>query len=270
MTVEVVVSGAAGRLGRRILAAVASTPGLAVVAGIEREGAPAQGLAALAGLSGAELPGETSGELARVARRGRVLIETGPRPVALAHARLAREQGMPVLVCTTGFEPAERAELAAIAQQVPLIVAPNLSMGVAVLSDLVRRASAALPGYALEILEIHHDKKRDAPSGTAWALGRAAAGARDQDIERDAIVARSGDVGPRGAHEIGLQSLRGGDVIGEHTVYLFGPSERIELTHRASSRDVFAHGAARAAAYLGAAGRGAGLYTMADVLGLAS
>jgi|JI10StandDraft_1071094.scaffolds.fasta_scaffold715018_2 4-hydroxy-tetrahydrodipicolinate reductase len=266
MTIDVVVSGAAGRLGRRILAAVAGTPGLTVAAGLEREGAPSATLAELAGVAG--LAGATSTSLEAVAGRGRVLIETGPRPVALAHARAAAAAGMPVLVCTTGLDPAERAELAALGQRVPLVVAANLSLGVAVLTDLVRRASAALPGYALEIVEIHHDKKRDAPSGTAWALGRAAAEARGRDVERDAILARAGDVGPRSEGEIGLMALRGGDVVGEHTVYLFGPAERLELTHRASSRDVFAHGAARAALYLGAAERTPGLYTMADVLGL--
>ena len=241
--IEIVVSGAAGRLGSRIAAVCAETAGLAVRSKIDRDDAfePA---------------------------KGAVLIETAPRAIAIEHADRARRAGMPILVCTTGFDPAERKALEAAAKDVPLIIAANLSLGVAVLTELVARASAAVPDWALEITEIHHDKKRDAPSGTAWALGRAAAVARDRDIDRDAILARAGDVGPRGHNEIGMQSLRGGDVVGEHTVFFFGAAERLELTHRASNRDVFAHGAARAASFLGDPGRAAGLYTMADVLGL--
>jgi 4-hydroxy-tetrahydrodipicolinate reductase len=151
---------------------------------------------------------------------------------------------------------------------VPVLVAPNLSLGVTVLLELVRQASRALEAYDLEIVEMHHNQKVDAPSGTAWALGRAAAEGRGQDVERDAILARAGEVGKRGKQEIGIQTLRGGGVIGEHTVFVVGEAERLELTHRAQSRDVFALGAARAARFLGAPERAPGLYAMRDVLGL--
>jgi 4-hydroxy-tetrahydrodipicolinate reductase len=265
---RVVISGAAGRLGARVLALALRDPSLEVDAAVVRAGSTAEGrsLAELGGLPGTSALAATA-ELRLVP--GQVLIETAPRAAALAHARLAAESGVPTLMATTGFEPAERRALEAHAARIPLLIAPNLSLGVAVLTDLVARASRALGGYHLEVLELHHARKRDAPSGTAWALGRAAAEARGQDVERDAILARAGEIGPRGEAEIGMQSLRGGDVVGEHTVFLFGPTERLELTHRAASRDAFAAGALAAARFLGAPGRAPGLYDMRDVLGLA-
>lgn len=173
-----------------------------------------------------------------------------------------------MLIATTGFDQAELKRLEQCQDRIPLLIAPNLSLGITVLLDLVARASRALDGYQLELVEMHHNKKRDAPSGTAWALARAAAIARGQDVEEDAILARAGDVGPRGEHEIGMQSLRGGDIVGEHTLYLIGDTERIELSHRAATRDAFAAGAIRAARFLGEEGRRPGHYTMRDVLGL--
>ena len=269
--IEVVISGAAGRLGRRILALALQDGGVRVAAALVRHGAPTLGTS-VANLAGVPETAQTSGlsasaELGALSR-GVVLIETAPKAAALAHVAHAAQAGAPALVATTGFDAAERAKLEAHAAAIPVLIAPNLSLGVAVLADLVARASAALPGYHLEILELHHAKKRDAPSGTAWALARAAAQARGQDIERDAILARAGDVGPRGEAEIGLQSIRGGDIVGEHTVYLVGPTERLELTHKAASRDVFAAGALAAARFLAAPGRAPGLYAMRDVLGL--
>jgi 4-hydroxy-tetrahydrodipicolinate reductase len=244
--IEIVVSGAAGRLGSRICA-LAKEAGDVRVAG--------------------ELEYDSLDPRASITR-GRVLIEAATKNAAFEHAAHAAEVGAAILICTTGFDAQERARLEAHAAKVPLLITANLSLGVAVLTDLVARASAALPGYELEILELHHNKKKDAPSGTAWALGRAAAGARGRDIERDAILARAGETGPRGRDEIGMQSIRGGDIIGEHTVYLVGPAERLELKHVAATRDTFAAGAVQAARFLGASNRRPGLYTMRHVLGL--
>jgi 4-hydroxy-tetrahydrodipicolinate reductase len=198
---------------------------------------------------------------------GTVLIECAVKKAALEHAALAAANNVPMLIATTGFDAAERSLLEAQSSLVPVLIASNLSLGIAVLTDLVARASKALAGYHLELVELHHAKKRDAPSGTAWSLARAAAAARGQDAERDAILARAGETGPRGEAEIGIQAIRGGDIIGEHTVYLISEVERLELTHRAQSRDAFAFGAVRAALYLGTAGRQAMLYTMKDVIG---
>ncbi len=169
-------------------------------------------------------------------------------------------------VASTGFDANEQAALQEASKQIPIVLAPNLSRGVTMLLDLVARAAAALPDYDLEIVEIHHNQKRDAPSGTAWALGRAAAEARGQDIDRDAILARAGNIGARSKGEIGIQTLRGGGVIGEHTVMVVGGCERLELIHRAGSRDVFAEGAVHAVRFVAAAEPG--MYSMRDVLAL--
>ena len=172
--IDVVVSGGTGRLGARIVTAIGLQDGLT---------AHCLGRADVA-------------EDMIVA--GRVLVVCAPKSAALAHVELAAAAGVPIVVATTGFEPAEQKRIDLAAERVAIIVAPNLSPGVTVLLDLVDKASRALPDYDLEIVEMHHNKKRDAPSGTAWALARAAAAARGQDIERDAILARAGDIGPRG------------------------------------------------------------------------
>ena len=242
--IEVVVSGAAGRLGSRVVAAVETDEAMSLAASLGRHDDPAAAIVS-----------------------GRVLVETAPHSAATQHLRYAVEAGVPVVFASTGLDAKESAVLDEACAQIPVVVAPNLSLGVTVLMDLVERASAALAQYDLEVVEMHHRRKVDAPSGTAWALARAAASGRGQDIDRDAIVARSGDVGARSDSEIGIQTLRGGGVVGEHTVFVVGETERVELTHRAMSRDVFAAGAVSAARFLGA-GLPAGRYSMRDVLGL--
>jgi 4-hydroxy-tetrahydrodipicolinate reductase len=258
---EIVVSGALGRLGQRIIVLALEAQGIRVAGAIVRAGSASEGKEIAPGV-------RASGRAEDLLQRGRVLIETAPRAVAVAHAEIAAKAGAPMLIATTGFDKGELARIESGRDRSAILIASNLSAGIAVLTDLVRRASAALEGYHLEIAEMHHAKKKDAPSGTAWSLARAAAEARGQDIERDAICARAGEIGPRGDKEIGLSAIRGGDVIGDHTVYLIGPSERVELTHRAQSRDVFAHGALRAAKFLGDPSRSPGLYTMRDALNL--
>ena len=268
MAIEVIVSGAAGRLGRRVLAAVARTEGLSLVGAVVRPGSAAAGRS-LAELSGEPRAlGQAVTELGPLLSPRRVLIETAPKAIALTNVRAAADKGAAVLVATTGFSNVEREAIEGTGQRVPVLLAANLSLGIGVLTELVRPAARALPGYDLEVLELHHNQKKDAPSGTAWLLARAAAEARGQKIDDDAIVARAGDVGARGKREIGLQSIRGGDIIGEHTVFVVGGAERIELTHRAQTRDVFAEGAAQAALFLGAGDRAPGVYGMRHVLGL--
>ncbi|MBK8013329.1 MAG: 4-hydroxy-tetrahydrodipicolinate reductase [Deltaproteobacteria bacterium] len=251
--IPIVVSGARGRLGQRIRRLVEAASDLSLAGCLVRPGTE----------DGERMTSDPS-----VITAGTVLIETGPPAVAERHAEHAAAVGAAVLMATTGFERGADARFDALADRCPFLLAPNLSLGIAVLEDLVRRASAVLGEYDVEIVEAHHRKKVDAPSGTAWALARAASLARDGDIERDAILARAGTTGPRSATEIGMQSIRGGDVVGEHTVYFLGLADRIELTHRAQDRDVFAHGAVRAARFLGAPGRSPGRYTMRNVLGL--
>lgn len=265
--IRVLVSGAAGRLGRRILALVHRDPELELRGALVRRGSAHDGrdLGGEVGEPGLSVRASSATDGIEA---GVVLIEVAPKGPALEHARLAAERGAALVLASTGFDPKERAELETLAASTPLLLAPNLSLGVAVLTDLVRRASAALAAYDLELVELHHRRKRDAPSGTAWALARVAAEARSQDIDRTAILARAGEIGPRGTAEFGLQSVRGGDIIGEHTLYLVGETERLELTHRAQTRDVFAAGAVAAAKFMGTADRKPGLYSMRDVLGL--
>lgn len=246
---KVVVSGASGRLGTAIVGAL-------------RRDRPDWQVTAL--VRSVRAPGETDdpaciGEAA-------LWVEAAPAPAVGAHLSVAAAARTPALVASTGLGRSDESGLRAHSERAPVLLAPNLSLGVAVLRLLVRQAARMLPDYDLEVLELHHRRKRDAPSGTAWSLAAAAAEARGQDVQRDAILARSGDVGPRGDTEIGLQSLRGGDIVGEHTLFVVGEEERLELTHRAQSRDLFGRGAVRAASFLLQAGRPPGWYTMDDVL----
>ena len=183
-----------------------------------------------------------------------------------AHAERCAGAGVPIVIGSTGFTPEAKARVAAAARRVPVVLSPNMSVGVNVLFELVRQAAAALgDAYDVEIVELHHKKKKDAPSGTAVRLAEVAAEALGRDPARDLAYARHGMIGERPAREIGVQTVRGGDIVGEHTVYFCGDGERVELTHRATAREQFARGAVRAAAWI--AGRPAGLYDMADVLG---
>jgi 4-hydroxy-tetrahydrodipicolinate reductase len=244
--IEVVVSGGRGRLGARVVAAIEASADLSVAAVLGR-----------------------ADDAAAALTPGRLLFESAPdAQAAIAHVEQAAAAGCPAVLATTGLDAAGLARVEAAAARVPVVVAPNLSPGVTLLLDLVARAARALPDYDVELVELHHRHKRDAPSGTAWALAKAAAEARGGDAARDAIVARAGQTGARGDAEIGVMALRGGEVIGEHTVLLLGATERVELVHRAQSREVFAAGALSALRWLGAPGRGPGLASMRDVLGI--
>jgi 4-hydroxy-tetrahydrodipicolinate reductase len=182
------------------------------------------------------------------------------------HAQACLERRVALLVGTTGFDAATRRELEGAARAIPLLVAPNTSPGVAVMSHLIEVAARSLGGYDAEIVEVHHRTKRDAPSGTALAWGEAIARARGAELESLAVFDRHGGSGPRRPGSIGFAALRAGDVVGEHTAVLAADGERVEFTHRATDRMVFARGALLAAAWL--AGRPPGLYGMKNVLGL--
>jgi 4-hydroxy-tetrahydrodipicolinate reductase len=266
--VGIVVCGAAGRMGRRIVA-LATEGGEARVAGaIEVEGHPALGADAgeLAGVGrlGIAVTADSVGLLAPP----NVTIDFSTAEGALARLRTAAACGAPIVVGATGFTREQREEAERLSASMPTLIAPNMSLGVNVLIGLVEEAVARLGnGFDCEIVELHHGRKKDVPSGTALALATAAARSAGLDPECDLVLAREGLVGERSDREIGVVALRGGDAAGEHTVMLLGTGERIELTHRATSRDCFAAGAVRAAAWL--AGKPAGLYSMRDVLGLA-
>jgi 4-hydroxy-tetrahydrodipicolinate reductase len=185
----------------------------------------------------------------------------------VANVRAAAAAGVRIVVGTTGLGPEDKQVLAEAATKTPVVFAPNMSVGVTVLLKLVADAARALgPGYDIEIVEAHHKAKRDAPSGTALRLAEAAAEGAGRDLGKVGRYERHGDIGPRTPDEIGIQTIRGGDVVGDHTVFFLGLGERVEITHKASSRDTFARGAVRAAEWL--ASKGPGLYDMRDVLGI--
>ncbi len=261
------VVGCAGRMGRTVLGELRATEGVTVAGGIEAPGHPAVGRD-LGELAGGEPLGIPVGDdVAALARAADVLIEfTLPEPT-LAHLRAVAEVGTPVVVGTTGFDSGQMRELEALAARVPVVWAPNMSQGVNLLLALVETVARTLGAdFDVEIVEMHHRHKVDAPSGTALALGRAAAAGRGVDLETVRVDARVGHTGPRPTGAIGFAVLRGGDVVGEHTVVFAGEGERLELGHRATDRRIFARGAIRAARWL--VGRPPGLYGMREVLGL--
>lgn len=266
---RLVVVGAAGRMGRMLIKAVTQAEGCRVVAAIERAGSPALGTDAgvLAGLPPLDLA-VTDDAATAFAQADGVLDFTSP-DATVAFADLAAEAGILHVVGTTGLEPAHLAKLAEAAKRTPLIRSGNMSLGVNLLAALVRKVAATLgTDWDIEILEMHHRMKVDAPSGTAVLLGEAAAEGRAVDLAQKRVAVRDGITGAREAGTIGFATLRGGTVTGDHKVIFAGAGERLELAHVAEDRSLFAQGAVKAA--LWGRGRPAGLYSMADVLGLDS
>lgn len=261
------IVGCAGRMGRMLVGEVAETAGAELAGGTEAPGGAAVGRDILA-LAGAGEGGPAVGDdpAALFAAADVVIDFTVPDATAL-HARLAGEHGTAHVIGTTGLDDDHRAAIAEAARRVPVVQAPNMSLGVNLLFALVEKVSAALDeDWDIEILEMHHRHKRDAPSGTALGLGAAAAHGRGIQLEEAAERVRDGHTGERARGAIGFATLRGGDVVGEHAVTFAGAGERIEIGHKAGSRRIFARGAVRAA--LWCAGRTPGHYHMRDVLGI--
>lgn len=264
--IKVVVTGAAGRMGTQIVRLVRATEGMALAGAVERPGgAVGQDAGTLAGLGPVGVA--VVDELAKALPGADAVIDFTSHEASARHAGTCAEKGVPLVIGSTGFTPEAKAAVAAAAKRIPVVLSPNMSVGVNVLFELVRQAAQVLgDAYDVEIVELHHKKKRDAPSGTAVRLAEVAAEALGRDPKDALAYARHGILGERPPWQIGVQTLRGGDVVGEHTVFYCGEGERLELTHRATSREQFARGAIRAARWI--AGKPAGLYDMADVLGL--
>jgi len=263
------VVGCAGRMGRMLVQEVQATEGCALAGGIEAPGAAAVG-GDVGRLAGIGTLGIAVGDDARALfETCDAVLEFTTPDASAEHAALAAECGAIHVIGTTGLEARHRAALEAAAAKTPIVWAPNMSLGVNLLIGLTRMVARALDSdYDIEIVEMHHRHKVDAPSGTALALGRAAAEGRGVDLDAVAVRGRDGLTGPRPRGAIGFAALRGGDVIGDHAVVFAADGERIELGHRASSRAIYARGAVRAA--LWARGRPPGLYGMDDVLGFKS
>ncbi len=264
--VRIAVAGAAGRMGRRILALAAADPELEVTGAFEAPDHPAVGKS-LKELTGTQLEGLVLSDPARAMEGAEVLVDfTAPKATA-AHVALAARMGLSAVVGTTGLGEEERKAVAEAARQVGVVIAPNMSVGMNLMFKLAGLVAKILgEDYAVELVEAHHDQKKDAPSGSAIRLLEAVAEARGWELDKVARYGRVGMVGPRPAKEIGVSVIRGGDIVGEHTLMFITGGERIELTHRAHSRDTFARGALRAAIWV--AKQKPGLYDMADVLGL--
>jgi len=264
---KIAVLGAAGRMGQALTAALAATPGCTIAGGIEAKGSPDIGrdLGEVAGLGplGVAI---TDDPLPVFAHVDGVLDFTTPASTT-AFAALSAQARIVHVIGTTGLSPADEAKIEAAAHHATIVKAGNMSQGVNLLAALTARVAAALgPEFDIEILEMHHRHKRDAPSGTSLMLGRAAAAAREVSLEERSVRTRDGNTGPRREGDIGFAALRGGDVVGEHRVIFAGPGERIELAHIATDRSIFARGAVKAA--LWARNRGPGIFSMKDVLGL--
>jgi 4-hydroxy-tetrahydrodipicolinate reductase len=264
---RLIVAGAGGRMGRTLVKAIADTDGAILAGAVD---AP-----------GSAVIGRDAGELAGLGANG-IKVTTDPAPLlakadglvdftipaaTIAFAEIVAKAGLVHVIGTTGLSAENEKLIATAAQRSVIVKSGNMSLGVNLLAALVRRVARTLDQeFDVEILEMHHNKKIDAPSGTALMLGRAAAEGRNIDLAQRSERGRDGETGARKAGDIGFASLRGGTVVGDHTVVFAGPAERIELSHKAEDRMIFARGAVKAA--LWAQGRKPGLYSMADVLGL--
>ncbi|HXQ31133.1 MAG TPA: 4-hydroxy-tetrahydrodipicolinate reductase [Steroidobacteraceae bacterium] len=266
--VRVALFGATGRMGRSLIRAIHDSTEFELVGALASAESPALGQDAgdVGGLNRRFGTCVTADRVVALERAEVVLDFTLPL-ATLSNVAACRERGIALVMGTTGLLPEAHAALEAAAARIAVLKAPNTSLGINLLARLVEQAAAALPAeYDIEILDAHHRYKVDAPSGTALRLGEAAAAGRGSDLRNLAADHRSGPVGPRREGSIGFAIVRGGDIVGEHTVLYAGPGERLELTHRAHDRMTFAYGALRAADWL--RGRAPGQYTMADVLGL--
>ena len=269
--IEVAIAGASGRMGQALIEATLDDPRFGLAAALDIAGS-----AALGHDAGERFGRATSvrvdADVASALRRAQVLIDFTRPAGTLAHLTACEDAGIAAVVGTTGLDEVAKARIARHANAIPIVLAPNMSVGINVLAKLVREAAALLgPAYDIEIVEMHHRHKVDAPSGTALALGEAAAAGAGVALRDHAVYAREGVTGEREAGAIGFATLRGGDVVGEHSVIFAGAGERLELSHRATSRRNFAAGALRAAAFVAEKRRNgeAGLFDMRDVLGIA-
>ncbi len=266
---NVAVAGAGGRMGRMLIDAVLASTDCTLTGALDVPGSPALGTDAGAH-AGRHTGVAVSADLGAGLAGAGVLIDFTRPEGTLAHLAACRERGVRAVIGTTGFTPAQKAEIEAHARQVATVFAANMSVGVNVMLRLLRQAALALgEGYDIEVLEAHHRHKVDAPSGTALAMGEVLAQARGTTLARDGVFSRRGHTGERLRSSIGFATVRGGDIVGEHTVLFCGEGERIEITHKSASRANYADGSLRAARFLAALPAGqAGLFGMDDVLGL--
>ena len=265
--VRIAVAGAAGRMGSRIAALSQEYPGLQLAGAFERRGHKDVGedVGALVGVGSTGIL--LSDSLESIIESVDLVISFTTVEASLEHLRLASARKKAMVIGTTGFSKEHLAEVAALTKTIPCVMASNMSTGVNLLLKVLQDIARVLgEGYDVEIIEAHHRMKKDAPSGTALKMAQVIADALGRNLDEVAVYARKGIIGERTPREIGIQTIRAGDIVGEHTVLFGGLGERIEVTHKVSSRDTFARGALRAALWV--TGKQPGLYDMQDVLGL--
>jgi 4-hydroxy-tetrahydrodipicolinate reductase len=263
---RICVAGASGRMGQMLVDAVRASGDCVLSGALDIASSPALGQDA--GAFGGQPTGVTiTADLDAGLAGSHCLIDFTRPEGTLAHLRACVQHGVNAVIGTTGFTDAQKAEIAEAAQSIAIVMAPNMSVGVNVTLKLLEMAAKALStGYDIEIIEAHHRHKVDAPSGTALKMGEVIADALGRDLKDCAVYAREGVTGERDPSSIGFATIRGGDIVGDHTVLFAGTGERIEVTHKSSSRATYAQGSLRAVRFL--AGKPAGLYDMFDVLGL--
>jgi len=267
MALGIIVCGVGGRMGGAVVRAVKDSPGVELVGAIDKPGSARIGRDAGEISAAGHLGIAVSDKIEPVLKRSRVIVDFTNPEASLSYLRVAAKTSTPIVIATTGFNTKQQAEIRRLSRRTPTLLSANTSLGVNVLVSLLGKAAKMLgDDYDVEIIEAHHRFKKDAPSGTALALGRSVADALNRDLDKVGINGRKGIVGERSKKEIALLSVRAGDIAGEHTVIFGGIGERLEFTHRVHSRDTFARGAIRAAEWL--AKKKPGLYGMQDVLGL--
>ncbi len=261
---KIVILGAAGRAGQALIRCAVRAPSLQLVGAVEAEQCPLLGkdIGIIAGI--ADIGLILTDDSNKAFQKADALIDFSFPSATAQHAKLAAELKKPLVIGTTGLNPAQTEAVHKAALHIPIVWSPNMSMGVNLLFAMVKKIASALADYNIEIIETHHRHKKDAPSGTALRLAETAAAARDLKLENVITHGRHGLVAERPQAQIGIHAVRAGDVVGDHTILFATDGERLELTHRASSRDCFAMGALRAAAWITT--RKPGLYSMADVL----
>ncbi|UVT15571.1 MAG: 4-hydroxy-tetrahydrodipicolinate reductase [Nitrospira sp.] len=265
--IKVIVAGAAGRMGCRLVSLIKDSTALMLAGALEGKGHPALGQDAgeTAGAGRADVP--ITDDLSALMGRGEVVIDFSAPEATLEHMRTIVRHRRAMVIGTTGFSTTQLEELKSLAQQIPCVFSPNMSVGINLIYKVIAEMARTLgEDYDIEVIEAHHRLKKDAPSGTALKIAEVLAHSVNRDLNQVGVYARKGLVGERARGEIGVQTIRAGDIVGDHTVLFGGMGERIEVTHRASSRDTFARGALRAARWV--VRQPPGIYDMMDVLSL--
>jgi 4-hydroxy-tetrahydrodipicolinate reductase len=264
---NIIVSGASGRMGRRIIALSKEYKNINLVGAIERKDHEDIGRDVGEIIGTGNTGTKIKDDINDIKEKADVLIEFSNPQASLAHLRLVSEKGIAMVIGTTGFSKDEIEEIKSLTDRIPCVLAPNMSVGINLLLKIIQDVARVLSeDYDIEIIEAHHRLKKDAPSGTALKIAQTIANTLGRDLDKVGVYARKGMIGERSRTEIGIQTIRAGDIVGEHTVLFGGSGERVEITHRASSRDTFARGALKAALWV--SNQKPGLYDMQDVLGL--